>query len=122
MVYVPGAVSYTHLDVYKRQPLRTGSPANWRPFQPRDPLQSPWAKRGSRRNRSAPVSYTHLDVYKRQPLSRSLLQGAYKPGDTVLIDLNSDRNGLSFSTAPSGVEVDILPQESPSMAHSEEMS
>ncbi len=63
-----------------------------------------------------------LQRYVESPLSRSLLQGAYKPGDTVLIDLNSDRNGLSFSTAPSGVEVDILPQESPSMAHSEEMS
>ena len=37
-------VSYTHLDVYKRQPLvRT--------------LQRAWP---------GPVSYTHLDVYKRQ--------------------------------------------------------
>ena len=59
------AVSYTHLDVYKRQ-LWPG-------------VKSPIARRGTTRNlppsRRA-VSYTHLDVYKRQqhtllsPLSR----------------------------------------------------
>ena len=48
-----GSVSYTHLDVYKRQaPLPFVNPADARqPLQLLDQL---------------PVSYTHLDVYKRQ--------------------------------------------------------
>ena len=53
------AVSYTHLDVYKRQLL-------WR---------SQRLHQKGRRDRfgnhaAAPVSYTHLDVYKRQAYSR----------------------------------------------------
>ena len=43
-----GSVSYTHLDVYKRQVTRFGLG--------RSPLRA-----------MMPVSYTHLDVYKRQP-------------------------------------------------------
>ena len=49
------AVSYTHLDVYKRQP--SGRPADYTfaVF-----MFSAYASSHS------PVSYTHLDVYKRQ--------------------------------------------------------
>ena len=49
-------VSYTHLDVYKRQPLL------------RSTARRACESRRSRRTTvsSATVSYTHLDVYKRQ--------------------------------------------------------
>ena len=46
IVSAPAPVSYTHLDVYKRQTEDPGYAAGW------------WA--------NTPVSYTHLDVYKRQ--------------------------------------------------------
>ena len=53
------AVSYTHLDVYKRQTLQRAPPLHKRlsPSTGRSP-DSPLCE---------PVSYTHLDVYKRQP-------------------------------------------------------
>ena len=60
------SVSYTHLDVYKRQP-----PA-WRPnangCNGRSTNSTAWAWRRTNGNRCSPstVSYTHLDVYKRQ--------------------------------------------------------
>ena len=49
-----GAVSYTHLDVYKRQLVKTA------------PVLDSWGV-GSPRS----VSYTHLDVYKRQSRTAS---------------------------------------------------
>ena len=62
-------VSYTHLDVYKRQSpscmtyslpsLRTS------PFSLAAAME-PQATRSLKAMTSAPVSYTHLDVYKRQ--------------------------------------------------------
>ena len=64
----PESVSYTHLDVYKRQLHRQQVPVPlFRPvkavvsaaFQSSVPGQGFAAER-------APVSYTHLDVYKRQ--------------------------------------------------------
>ena len=57
----PSSVSYTHLDVYKRQPdinrteLPGGSVRSWRP----NALATIIAP-------ICTVSYTHLDVYKRQ--------------------------------------------------------
>ena len=51
-----GAVSYTHLDVYKRQEY---SDATAEPLPPM--LHQAPAPDGA-----VPVSYTHLDVYKRQ--------------------------------------------------------
>ena len=60
------AVSYTHLDVYKRQMLRrSANPSvsrshNWRGVSP-----SRWRSPSST---CKTVSYTHLDVYKRQPV------------------------------------------------------
>ena len=48
-----GPVSYTHLDVYKRQHLG---------------LSGKHIRRAKRA--AQPVSYTHLDVYKRQPVMR----------------------------------------------------
>ena len=75
------SVSYTHLDVYKRQlrttpesldetlplcsddqrfvPVMDGRVDNW------EELRCDLLKRGAR-----PVSYTHLDVYKRQDHER----------------------------------------------------
>ena len=49
------SVSYTHLDVYKRQHYPCGN----RPQYGRE-------DRNSQDGRTAAVSYTHLDVYKRQ--------------------------------------------------------
>ena len=51
-----GAVSYTHLDVYKRQMT-----------------ELPFSKLVTR---AKPVSYTHLDVYKRQVVDWSLVGAA----------------------------------------------
>ena len=51
------AVSYTHLDVYKRQQLYRFTPT-WTPARLQMNLFS----------LLLPVSYTHLDVYKRQLL------------------------------------------------------
>ena len=57
---MPDPVSYTHLDVYKRQKLRRAQKLVGR------------RKKGSNRrgrallNVQRAVSYTHLDVYKRQ--------------------------------------------------------
>ena len=64
-VYVAGicveAVSYTHLDVYKRQAVC------------RSNGHFPLYRAGDLRKRTAQdrsaVSYTHLDVYKRQVIS-----------------------------------------------------
>ena len=50
------AVSYTHLDVYKRQTQQ-------RYLAPRQ---------ASTQHQLVAVSYTHLDVYKRQPSHRLL--------------------------------------------------
>ena len=57
-----GSVSYTHLDVYKRQDFEFKSKYNVDDLLSimrilREPGGCPWA-----------VSYTHLDVYKRQRL------------------------------------------------------
>ena len=54
-------VSYTHLDVYKRQVMRSRS--NNAAAGRRKPLKPHWV---SATQRPRPVSYTHLDVYKRQ--------------------------------------------------------
>ena len=79
----PGPVSYTHLDVYKRQGLDAGElkegeqleiqvAGHWIEVElERDPdggwswrdLETGWSLK---RTDVAPVSYTHLDVYKRQ--------------------------------------------------------
>ena len=69
------AVSYTHLDVYKRQGhhslpglLRIHDVYMWltrRAFE-RGELA---IDQGDRHEMSGPVSYTHLDVYKRQALA-----------------------------------------------------
>ena len=60
------AVSYTHLDVYKRQPLECerlqGFPNHWTDI----PGASDSARYKALGNSVATVSYTHLDVYKRQ--------------------------------------------------------
>ena len=55
------AVSYTHLDVYKRQGLGTGQGV------PRlNADKAHWLCRSRPDEGVGAVSYTHLDVYKRQ--------------------------------------------------------
>ena len=66
-------VSYTHLDVYKRQfmdrPAMRNLPVNkgftWTGSQTR-PEEAWRGIRPLREYKGGPVSYTHLDVYKRQ--------------------------------------------------------
>ena len=75
-------VSYTHLDVYKRQvkdrviiiprvytnkPRTTGEGYKGIASQP-DPEKAPDMIEGLIAMRKMPVSYTHLDVYKRQTI------------------------------------------------------
>ena len=55
------SVSYTHLDVYKRQVLRYPLCTGLWPYQHRDGKDL-WSDGDGH----AAVSYTHLDVYKRQ--------------------------------------------------------
>ena len=71
-------VSYTHLDVYKRQPynlLATGAirmsierNGDLNPLFAERPVMRHW---DFLEHRIFPVSYTHLDVYKRQADKRS---------------------------------------------------
>ena len=66
------AVSYTHLDVYKRQPQRR-SVLTQNQSLPHHPGSSPAPRRQSDGAAPwpGPVSYTHLDVYKRQTWVRA---------------------------------------------------
>ena len=59
------AVSYTHLDVYKRQPL------NRKMVPVLSVILYINIAKDIRGHVSASVSYTHLDVYKRQGFLRS---------------------------------------------------
>ena len=67
------AVSYTHLDVYKRQGQRDGGNADVGEI-PLTPGKHAfllcsdgfWEYVDEEEMEAAPVSYTHLDVYKRQ--------------------------------------------------------
>ena len=66
-VHFPKPVSYTHLDVYKRQGLKKG--IFLAGTSTRSPVLGLRPTRGLRwrvRKLPKPVSYTHLDVYKRQ--------------------------------------------------------
>ena len=63
------SVSYTHLDVYKRQRLNIGKI----PLTSSELVKALFLKdsvrdkmSGRQEEISLPVSYTHLDVYKRQ--------------------------------------------------------
>ena len=64
------AVSYTHLDVYKRQVILTAAILMLPTSCSSAPSQASSATRPVNR---LPVSYTHLDVYKRQRLYHSLI-------------------------------------------------
>ena len=69
---IPASVSYTHLDVYKRQEVgRPGKVPLWvvALLPPRqEPMQGDRVEQGLEGVMA--VSYTHLDVYKRQFLTR----------------------------------------------------
>ena len=82
---ITGPVSYTHLDVYKRQYIRmsiirdeNNKPCDYRVTDANEvsstffglPLESYIGSLASEK----PVSYTHLDVYKRQLHSQALKQ------------------------------------------------
>ena len=72
------AVSYTHLDVYKRQPQERALPFEWvkervaLPFDLKVNRSVPFSEERLYEyfDDLGPVSYTHLDVYKRQILLR----------------------------------------------------
>ena len=89
-------VSYTHLDVYKRQILRRSSSAACGTFDSGPLVRTSiiivaipmtrciWLSRhgnGPKDRKepakSGPVSYTHLDVYKRQNQAGSFLSSAF---------------------------------------------
>ena len=65
------AVSYTHLDVYKRQVYRIGTAAGAGGLgrQSGGCCSGTDGRRTLPYSRRTPVSYTHLDVYKRQAFS-----------------------------------------------------
>ena len=75
---MPVPVSYTHLDVYKRQVLRTFE----RPEGNMEPMPFTMEDRQmveGNVEQNIPVSYTHLDVYKRQPFVYALGERALIP-------------------------------------------
>ena len=59
-------VSYTHLDVYKRQALSGRFPYPLFPDRFSQLPDSPRSDSKGHNTALVPVSYTHLDVYKRQ--------------------------------------------------------
>ena len=64
-------VSYTHLDVYKRQPVQyvlLDTPGIHKPRNRLDSRMTQTAAASLKDVDVTPVSYTHLDVYKRQVL------------------------------------------------------
>ena len=74
------AVSYTHLDVYKRQAqwaienelMTLRSSEHPDKFDPHVPVSTVKAIRAWKKaQQMKPVSYTHLDVYKRQAMGLS---------------------------------------------------
>ena len=58
------SVSYTHLDVYKRQGIGSAQGADKAIEAVKLAVASPLLE--TKINGATPVSYTHLDVYKRQ--------------------------------------------------------
>ena len=60
------SVSYTHLDVYKRQHLDGGALGKLRRGEGGHVPQVAIPAQQDRGGLAGPVSYTHLDVYKRQ--------------------------------------------------------
>ena len=94
------AVSYTHLDVYKRQvhsttgvprtssthcAVRSPSKSRTKPRPRKGPMvntsrgtvsTAPIHSRRLKSTSSGSVSYTHLDVYKRQVVDRSIQRGS----------------------------------------------
>ena len=90
----PKPVSYTHLDVYKRQLQssllihsheNTSNPEKKKEAKKKircggERLRAGRGKRGAKERRLRPVSYTHLDVYKRQiqDALKDLLGGTIK--------------------------------------------
>ena len=77
-------VSYTHLDVYKRQALRNAAAA----VPDQRCRCGPDAAGGARAGKSiyprcGAVSYTHLDVYKRQTLDAANSSAIFKERNTI---------------------------------------
>ena len=64
-----GSVSYTHLDVYKRQEY---AGIDFMALSPEEALEAVKAKGLEiEKGKESSFSYTHLDVYKRQNIIRS---------------------------------------------------
>ena len=74
---MPGPVSYTHLDVYKRQgrprARRSRTPASAPPADPAGPSAAPAARRGARRRRPAPSYPTRRAPPTRRPCAPAAL-------------------------------------------------
>ena len=81
---VPMPVSYTHLDVYKRQRKHRIAGAMDRlvfpdPFGATMATLRPPSLTFPRSNALMAVSYTHLDVYKRQAFTRASRSAVLRP-------------------------------------------
>ena len=87
-----GPVSYTHLDVYKRQLQKRPAVQAHLPIKMAFSLpRSCFVEKSSRQR---PVSYTHLDVYKRQdktitmPYKDNLQSLLHEPSFRFAVDRN----------------------------------
>ena len=78
-IYDLYAVSYTHLDVYKRQIETWASCVTADNFLAQLQFYFTWKCYNTRRT---PVSYTHLDVYKRQVHTRRA-----KPSFYIMVEV-----------------------------------
>ncbi|WP_459447960.1 hypothetical protein [Erwinia amylovora] len=79
------SVSYTHLDVYKRQPVYSQIMSN---------------DEYSGLATTSAVSYTHLDVYKRQPVYSQIMS-------------NDEYSGLATTSAVSYTHLDVYKRQAP---------
>ena len=71
----PRAVSYTHLDVYKRQLQRSTNELFGTGLLQHHYVQDPCCSGQDHCPHPVPVSYTHLDVYKRQIINTAMNGG-----------------------------------------------
>ena len=90
------AVSYTHLDVYKRQQYVSAALA------PSEVCEVEILDEDAKSCRATAVSYTHLDVYKRQGVGRLVKE---KCDVTVSLPMCGKVNSLNASVAGSIITV-----------------
>ena len=94
-------VSYTHLDVYKRQALATTISGTGGMLVLFYLLRRRMRRLGLKRIVPDPVSYTHLDVYKRQVRpSASVTPSAHAVAQTQSARININANNLRMFRPP----------------------